>query len=70
MYLDIQIPLAYRVARLIDLNTPRTRIAARTGLTENEVRDVEAWTKENLPDRAHGELTATGEPASPPCHRL
>ena len=40
--------------------TPRSpTIAARTRLTEGEVRDVEAWTKENLPVLSEGELTAT-----------
>ena len=59
MKLEVNLPLAYRVVRLIDRNTPHPRIAARTGLSEGEVRDVEAWTKEGLPDRAHRELTAT-----------
>ena len=55
------LPVAYRVIRLIDLHTPHAEIAARTGLTEPYVREIEAWTREtaDLSDRTRGALTTT-----------
>ena len=58
---DGDLPLAYIVTRLIDLQTPHSEIAAKTGTTENYVREMEARTKETtaMLARAHGTLTAT-----------
>ena len=55
------LPVAYRVIRLIDLQTPHPEIAARTGLTENYVREIEAWTRDlaDSSDRTRGALTTT-----------
>ena len=55
------LPAAYRVIRLIDLHTPHPEIAACTGLTEDDVRAIEAWVKafENLSPQTRGSITAT-----------
>ena len=55
------LPVAYRVIRLIDLHTPHAEIAAKTGLTEPYVREIEAWTRDvaDLSDRTRGALTTT-----------
>ncbi|MYE39067.1 MAG: hypothetical protein F4X27_02400, partial [Chloroflexi bacterium] len=54
--------LAYRVTKLIDLNTPHQEIAAKTGLDEDHVRQVEEWAK-RVPDipssEDHDTFTAT-----------
>ena len=59
---ELNLPLLYRTARLIDLQIPHPEIAARTGLTQDEVREVEAWAlglSDQLSARGLGALTAT-----------
>ena len=55
------LPVTYRVIRLIDQKIPHPEIASRTGLTENYVREIEAWTRElaDSSDRTRGALTTT-----------
>ena len=58
---DLYTKLAYGAARLMDLDIPHPEIAARTGLTEDNVRAVEDWANDTpvLPVRTQGALTAT-----------
>ena len=58
---DGNLPLAYIVTRLIDLQTAHPEIAAKTGTTENYVSEMEARTKDTTARlaRADGTLTAT-----------
>ena len=59
---DISFKLAYTVAKLIDLNTPPPEIASRTGVAENDVRDMETWTRDMSDyssELGHGAITAT-----------
>ena len=55
------LPGTYIVTKLIDLQTPYPDIAAKTGLTEDYVREIEAWTKAvaDLSAQTRGILTAT-----------
>lgn len=54
-------PLVFRVAKLIDMQLPFHEIAALTGLTEDDVREVVAWTLDapDLPARVRDVVNAT-----------
>ena len=58
---EINLQLAYRVTKLIDLQTPHQEIAASTGLTEDDVREIEAWARDapDLSAQPQGTITAT-----------
>ena len=58
---NASLPTAYNVIKLFDLNTSHSEIASRTGLTEDYVGEIEAWTKafENSSPLTRGAITAT-----------
>ena len=58
---DITFELAHTVTRLIDLNIPYAEAAARTGLTEDDAREIEAWARDapDMSAQAQPTFTAT-----------